>query len=707
LDLVSPAYRFGPYEIHTRTRELFKCGTKLKVRPQPFLVLQVLVEHGGDVVTREELKQLLWPAETFVDFEHGLNTSIKELRQILSDSARQPRYIETLPKLGYRIVAPVEAEPANHIPSNGDVRPDSTEEPPQLALRPRRDWLYVSLAIFFAAVLAGSIVIQRQSEPENSMPEPLTSFPGVEHGAAWSPDGGQVAFMWSGEKQEQFDIYLMQPGSSHTLRLTTEPGENCCPAWSPDGRWIAYTHGEPGSRRTSLRLVSPIGGPVRTVLTNPEGIGRPSWTPDGRALVIEIIPAPKQPAALWAVWVDTGRRRQLTAPPDGIEGDTAPAVSPDGKTLAFCRATMWRTAELYLMNLKSDLSPAEVPRRSTDLGFVGVPAWTPDGSRIVFETHEGAGLFQMDRGGRNPRPIPNVPAHVGSPALVRRPGGYTSLVFDSSTAKTSIWRYSAEAGNGGAPVELAPSSRSQGTPRYSHDGNRLAFNSDRTGHQEIWVANADGSQPVQLTDLRHILTEAPDWSPSDDLIAFVSQDRANRQIYLASTSGGQATAITHEEGVRSGDGWSLDGSAYYYTSTRSGRAEVWRVPRGGGPSQQVTRDGGICGFESPRGIFYYWKGESGNRGALFRRTAQGEQPALIAAEGVSCRTSPSPKGFYFRSADRSEVYLYDEAAGSSVRVPQRPDRSFSRFTMSPDGDWLAINFNGKESKDLMIMEHFR
>ena len=80
-------YRFGPYEIRTRTRELYKYGTKLKLRPQPFQVLRVLVEHAGEVVTREELRKMLWPAETFVDFEHGLNTSIKELRQILSDSA--------------------------------------------------------------------------------------------------------------------------------------------------------------------------------------------------------------------------------------------------------------------------------------------------------------------------------------------------------------------------------------------------------------------------------------------------------------------------------------------------------------------------------------------------------------------------------------------------------------------------------------------
>src|SRR5579863_3386185 len=98
-------YRFGAYEVRTKTRELYKSGIKLKLRPQPFRVLQVLVERAGDAVTRDEFREMLWPAETFVDFEHGLNTSVKELRKILNDSAGEPTYIQTLPKVGYRMIA--------------------------------------------------------------------------------------------------------------------------------------------------------------------------------------------------------------------------------------------------------------------------------------------------------------------------------------------------------------------------------------------------------------------------------------------------------------------------------------------------------------------------------------------------------------------------------------------------------------------------
>lgn len=107
MPLQDAIYRFGPFELRARTRELYKNGVRLKVRPQPIQILLALLARSGDIVSREELRRLLWSAETFVDFEHGLNTAIKELRGLLNDSAGGPRYIETLPRLGYRAIVPV------------------------------------------------------------------------------------------------------------------------------------------------------------------------------------------------------------------------------------------------------------------------------------------------------------------------------------------------------------------------------------------------------------------------------------------------------------------------------------------------------------------------------------------------------------------------------------------------------------------------
>ena len=109
----SPALlRFGPYEIRPSTQELFKHGLRIKLPPQAFQVLQILLERQGQLVTREELQRALWPGDTFVDFDHGLNNAVRRIRDVLSDSAEAPRYIETLPRLGYRFVGQKPEVPA-------------------------------------------------------------------------------------------------------------------------------------------------------------------------------------------------------------------------------------------------------------------------------------------------------------------------------------------------------------------------------------------------------------------------------------------------------------------------------------------------------------------------------------------------------------------------------------------------------------------
>ena len=107
--------RFGPFEVDLHTHELWKFGTRLKLVGQPFEILTVLLARPGELVTREELRTRLWPADTFVDFNHGLNAAVNKLREALSDSADSPRYIETLPRRGYRFVAQVEWLPAKAV----------------------------------------------------------------------------------------------------------------------------------------------------------------------------------------------------------------------------------------------------------------------------------------------------------------------------------------------------------------------------------------------------------------------------------------------------------------------------------------------------------------------------------------------------------------------------------------------------------------
>ena len=111
-----PGYRFGPFEVHPETGELLKKGRRIHLQRKPFEILLTLIEHSGRLVSRENLRQRLWPADTFVDFDNGMNTALSKLRAALGDVAEKPRYIETFEQRGYRFLAPVEELAAGFVP---------------------------------------------------------------------------------------------------------------------------------------------------------------------------------------------------------------------------------------------------------------------------------------------------------------------------------------------------------------------------------------------------------------------------------------------------------------------------------------------------------------------------------------------------------------------------------------------------------------
>jgi DNA-binding winged helix-turn-helix (wHTH) protein len=159
--------RFGPYEADCGTGELRRDGAKVALQDKPFQILILLAQRPGELVTREELRSRLWPADTFVDFEHGLNTAVKKLRQALEDSADEPRYVETLPRRGYRFVAPVAADGS---PAASDALSSGPAPPRTVARRPG-SWWYAAALLALAAALAWSL--RRASTPAGTVANPL------------------------------------------------------------------------------------------------------------------------------------------------------------------------------------------------------------------------------------------------------------------------------------------------------------------------------------------------------------------------------------------------------------------------------------------------------------------------------------------------------------------------------------------------------
>jgi DNA-binding winged helix-turn-helix (wHTH) protein len=177
--------QFGIFEVDLRAGELRRNGSKVKLQEQPFQILTVLLDRPGEVVSREELQKKLWPADTFVDFDHSLNAAIRRLRDALGDSAENPRFVETVARRGYRFLAPING-------GNGSVATLT----PQAATRSRRWRISVTLALLLAGVVVGLVIADwpRHSIPLNSSQiklRRLTANPEDDPvaGAVISPDG--------------------------------------------------------------------------------------------------------------------------------------------------------------------------------------------------------------------------------------------------------------------------------------------------------------------------------------------------------------------------------------------------------------------------------------------------------------------------------------------------------------------------------------
>jgi DNA-binding winged helix-turn-helix (wHTH) protein len=297
-------FRFGLFELSEREGVLLKDGIRIKLQELPFRVLFELLENAGKLVTREELQQKLWPADTFVDFDVSLNTAIRKIRQALGDDADHPRYIETTAKRGYRFLVPVHEvssvpaateEIALPPASNHAVapQPDAAADEPAPASQKRRGRYWVATAVAALAVVAiltqGRWRLQRTAAPV--MEKRITANPAEApiRAAVVSPDGKYLAYA------DTTGIYLGQMDVGETRRLPLPTGFAASPSsWFPDSTHLLVTWRDRSDQRASIWKISILGGDPQMLLDEAEdGV----VSPDGSQIAF----FNRSPAALYGL----------------------------------------------------------------------------------------------------------------------------------------------------------------------------------------------------------------------------------------------------------------------------------------------------------------------------------------------------------------------------------------------------------------------
>ena len=649
-----PRYRFGNFELDANSGELRRSGVKLRLQEQPFVVLRTLLESAGSIVAREDLHAALWPADTFVDFDTSLNTAIKRLREVLGDSADVPVFIETIPRRGYRFLAPVQ------VTRNGTFSPVQQQVAADHAVLsvPVRHlrWGLIAGGVVLGAVIIAAVLVGHFGPM--AMPRVVDStqitFDGIGKGEL-HVRGGQIYF----NERLANQVALMKvstTGGAPVVLASTYPGLYLGDV-SPDNSKLLV--GVPGSTWKGpyrAKIMDLSSGSLQDLGGMEVHDG--SWAPGGKLILT------KGKEIFVANGDGSEQRKLLTAPGPVYHM----RYSPDGKRLRFSVGNKHVERE-SIWEARSDGSGLhEILTEMTEFPSRCCGEWSPDGRYFYFQTQRN-GTSRIWAAAEQRRFLHRKAAPV---ELTTVPPNFSmggisedgrKLYVKASEPRAELVRYDS------VSRQFVPflSGISAGGVEASRDG--LFFVYIRYPDAALWRAKEDGSEAAQITgpSLRAAL---PHWSPDGKHIAF-SGARPGRpwNIFLIAAAGGPAEQLTDGPVYDLDPTWSPDGGTLAFGQTRvQDSVQTVSIQLLDLASRAITplpeSEGLCCPRWSPDGRYLVAARHWGEELEVYEFATQKWR---VIPKG------PSPTGYIEWSGDGKEI-LFDSL--------DRPDPTFYRLRIS-------------------------
>ncbi len=540
LHRLGPTISFAVFTADLHSEELRKNGVKVRLERQPFQVLAVLLEHPHELVTREELRKWVWPQDTFVDFDHALNTAVAKIRMALGDDADNPRFVETVPRRGYRFILPLKGTNGHSLAATNDAGSTTKFAP--------RKWVAVSAVAGIVLVALATLAAYRRTSAARPARvlnyTQLTSDGQYKEGlltdgprlyfmlqksgglslAQVSAAGGQVspipvpfADVTLTDIAPDNSGLLVHSDATYVLPLPTgvprRLGDTPLPngTWSPDGQQIAYT-------KDSAVYIARRDGSAGRMLTAVQGTpSSPRWSPDGKLLRFSMETQTGE-RSLWEVQNDGSRLHQLFAGWNNPPVECCGQWTPDGKYFIFLSwrdasgrfitsSNVWAVREKneYFRRVSHEPVPLTVTSTSTTQVYSAVPS--RDGKRLYISAgNQRYELVRYDK--QSKRFLPYLPRVNGWGFTFSKDGEWVAYI----DADNLLWRCRR---NGTECLQLTFLPMYAQKPKWSPDGKQVAFAGSLPNKPwEIFRITRDGGNPEQLTEGKHGYGEMyVSWSP--------------------------------------------------------------------------------------------------------------------------------------------------------------------------------------------------